>query len=165
MNPRIARRFIVPVALLALLAFAALAVAAGGGVIVKSTRNASLGRTIVVDAKGRTLYRLSGDTAAHLKCTASCLGFWPPLTVPSRKTALRAGPGVHGRLAILRRSNGVLQVTLRGLPLYRFMGDSAKGQAKGQGIKGFGGTWSVVSPSAAAGATPAAPKPSPYPTY
>jgi predicted lipoprotein with Yx(FWY)xxD motif len=84
--------------------------------------------------------------------------------VPSRKTALRAGPGVHGRLAILRRASGVLQVTLRGVPLYRFMGDASNGQAKGQGIKGFGGTWSVVAPNAAAGATPA-PKPSPYPTY
>ena len=48
---------------------------------------------------------------------------------------------MQGHLGILRRSNGTLQVTLRGLPLYRYSKDHAKGDANGEGIESFGGTW------------------------
>jgi len=73
-------------------------------------------------------------------------------------------------LAILRRSNGVLQVTLGGLPLYHYSGDHAKRQANGQNIHSFGGTWHVLSAtsntSPAAPTTPTAPTtPSPTPEY
>lgn len=124
---------------------AAMAIAAGGAVTVSSASNSTLGEKIVVDAQGRTLYVLSGQTTHHLLCKSSaCLKAWPPLTVRSSKTKLKAGPGVHGRLAILRRGNGVLQVTLGGLPLHHYSGDSAKGEANGQGIQSFGGMWHVV---------------------
>jgi len=129
----------------------------------------------VVNSQGRTLYALSPETPSHLLCKSSaCLGFWPPVTVPSRQTKLKAGPDVQGRLGILRRSNGTLQVTLRGLPLYRFFQDHAKGEANGQGIKGFGGTWHAVSASAsspapaAQGAQPvssSSPSPTSTPPY
>jgi predicted lipoprotein with Yx(FWY)xxD motif len=133
---------------------AAMALAAGGAVTVGSASSAKLGE-LAVDAHGRTLYALSPETAGHLLCKSSeCLAAWPPLTVSSRKTKLKAGPGVHGHLGILHRSNGMLQVTLRGLPLYRFSGDRAKGAVNGQGIKSFGGTWHVVSAVAAASTTP-----------
>src|SRR6202035_5215851 len=124
----------------------ALALAAGGGVTVSSATNTKLGKQIVIDAQGRTLYALQPETTHHLLCKSSaCLKFWPPLTVHSNKTKLEAGPGVQGRLATLRRGNGVLQVTLGGLPLYRYSGDSAKGEANGQNIHSFGGTWHVLS--------------------
>ena len=113
---------------------------------VRSAANAKFEEQIVVDAHGRTLYALSPETSHHLLCkSGECLSAWPPLTVPSRKTKLKAGPGVHGQLGILRRGNGMLQVTLRGVPLYRFSGDSAKGAANGEGIKSFGGTWHVLA--------------------
>jgi predicted lipoprotein with Yx(FWY)xxD motif len=135
--------------------FAAMALAAGSSSpVVGSAANAKFEERIVVDARGRTLYALSPETTHRLLCkSAECLSAWPPLTVRSRKTKLTAGPGLHGRLGILRRSNGMLQVTLRGLPLYRFSGDSAKGAANGVGIKSFGGTWHALS--AASSATPA----------
>ena len=147
---------------------AAMALAAGNASTVSSASSSTLGEQIVVDAHGRTLYALSPETTHHLLCKSSeCLKFWPPLTVRSSKAKLLAGPGVHGHLAILRRSNGVLQVTLGGLPLYRYSGDQAKGQATGQGIHSFGGNWHVVSAtSATSPATPTTPtKPStPSPT-
>jgi predicted lipoprotein with Yx(FWY)xxD motif len=122
---------------------------------VKASKNAAVGKTIVVDAKGRTLYRLQGDTTSHLLCTSTaCVGAWPPLTVKSRSTKVRAGNGVNGKLAVFKRPDGKFQVTLRGLPLYRFSGDSAKGQAKGDGITAFGGTWHVVPANAGAAAAP-----------
>lgn len=145
---------VVAVALLA--SFAAMALAAGSATpVVRSAASAKFEEQIVVDAHGRTLYALSPETSRHLLCKSSeCLSAWPPLTVPSRKTKLKAGPGVHGQLAILRRSNGMFQVTLRGLPLYRFSGDSAKGAANGEGIKSFGGTWHVLAAASSATPTP-----------
>ena len=145
---------------------AAMALAAGNTATVDSTSNSTLNKQIVVDAQGRTLYALSPETTHHLLCKSSgCLKFWPPLTVRSSKTKLLAGPGVHGHLAILRRSNGVLQVTLGGLPLYRYSGDQAKSEANGQSIHSFGGTWHVLSATNSTGtATPAKPTtPSPTP--
>src|SRR5262245_39954265 len=151
----------------AILAYAAAlaAVALAAGATVGSASNAQLGERIVVNAQGRTLYTLSGETPSHLKCKSSaCLKFWPPLTVPSRNTKLKAGPGVQGRLALVRRSNGLLQVTLRGVPLYRYSGDHAKGQANGQGIESFGGTWSAATATSGGGAKmPKAPAPGPAP--
>ncbi len=122
----------------------AIAFASAGAPTVRAMHNAKLGR-IVVDAHGRTLYVLSPETTRHLLCkTRECFEVWPPLTVPSRKTMLKKGAGVRGRLTILRRSNGMLQVVLNGMPLYHFAGDSKKGEAKGQHIHSFGGVWHVV---------------------
>jgi predicted lipoprotein with Yx(FWY)xxD motif len=151
-------------------AFAATgALAAAGTVRIDSAANAKLGERVVVNAQGLTLYALSPESTTHLLCTSSqCLAFWPPVTVPSRKTKLKAGSGVQGHLGILRRSNGVLQVALRGLPLYRFAKDHAKGETNGQGIASFGGTWHVVSASASSTAPPSSPpssSPSPPPEY
>jgi predicted lipoprotein with Yx(FWY)xxD motif len=138
---------------------AAIAFAGGTATTIDSASNATLSEQVVVSAQGRTLYALSPETATHLLCKSSeCLKFWPPLTVPSRATKLKAGAGVHGTLGILRRAGGTLQVTLRGMPLYRFAGDRAKGQANGQGIKSFSGTWHAVtassSPSSSAPSAP-----------
>jgi predicted lipoprotein with Yx(FWY)xxD motif len=145
---------LVTVAVIAM--FAAMALAAGSAATVGSASNAKFSEKIVVDAHGRTLYALNPETAHRLLCKSSeCLKVWPPLTVRSSKTKLVAGSGVHGHLGILRRSNGMLQVTLGGLPVYHFSGDSAKGAANGEGIKSFGGTWHVIS-----AATVMAPAPS-----
>jgi predicted lipoprotein with Yx(FWY)xxD motif len=127
----------------ATVALASLALA-GGGPTVKAVHNASVGARIVADRRGRTLYRLAPESAAHLLCRGSCVRTWHPLTVHSRATRLVAGPGVAGRLAVVRRPGGALQVTLRGMPLYRFRGDHAPGQAGGDGRHGKDGEWSVV---------------------
>jgi predicted lipoprotein with Yx(FWY)xxD motif len=156
---------------------AAIAFAGTTAVTIDSASNSKLGEQVLVNAQGRTLYALSPETTSHLLCKSSeCLKFWPPVTVPSRKTKLKAGPGVQGHLAIVRRSNGMLQVTLRGLPLYRFSKDHASGEATGQGIKSFGGTWHAVTASSTTGSTtpspppatpttPTTPAPSPEPPY
>jgi predicted lipoprotein with Yx(FWY)xxD motif len=152
------------VAALALAAsFIASAFAAGSAVTIGSAANSTLGEQVAVNSQGRTLYTLSPETTSHLLCKSSeCLKFWPPLTVRSRTTKLKAGAGVLGRLGILRRSNGMLQVTLRGRPLYRYSGDHAKGQAGGQGIESFGGIWhAVIASSTTSSATPTTPPATP----
>jgi predicted lipoprotein with Yx(FWY)xxD motif len=131
-------------ALAALTATAAVAVAATKPT-VRATKNAAIGKTIVVDAKnGRTLYYLTGDSKGRLCSTAACTGFWPPLTVKSLHTKVVKGAGINGKLAVFKRADGKFQVTLRGKPLYRYAGDSAKGQANGEAIQAFGGTWHAM---------------------
>jgi predicted lipoprotein with Yx(FWY)xxD motif len=146
-------RLLVPAAALAsALALAAIALAARGTFTVSSVHSSSLGEQIVVDSHGQTLYALSPETADHVLCKSKeCLKFWPPLTVSSHKAKLRKGPGVKGKLGLLRRRHGEFQVTLRGMPLYRFAGDHGAGQTNGQGIKSFGGTWSAATASPSSG--------------
>ncbi len=140
------------------LPIAAVAMGSSTATTVASASSSKLGERVVINAQGRTLYALSPETTRHLLCTSGeCLKFWPPLTVPSRRTKLSAGSGVQGRLGILRRRDGLLQVTLRGVPLYRFSHDHAKGEVNGQGVESFGGTWHAVS--AATNPSPAAQTP------
>jgi predicted lipoprotein with Yx(FWY)xxD motif len=114
--------------------------------VVRAATSSSLGEKVVVDVHGRTLYALSPETAHRLLCKShACFARWPPLLVHSATVKLAAGAGVGGRLGVVRRGRGKFQVTLRGLPLYRFVGDKAAGEANGDGVKGFGGTWHALA--------------------
>jgi predicted lipoprotein with Yx(FWY)xxD motif len=145
---------------LALVATGGLAVATGvvakpqAKSVVKSAHNAHQNKQIVVDTHGNTLYRLTGDTPRHLKCTHTlvngldCLTIWKPLTVSSSSTsAIKAGSGVSGTLGLVRRARNSYQVTLRGMPLYTFIRDARKGDVAGEGIRSFGGVWHTVPAS------------------
>jgi predicted lipoprotein with Yx(FWY)xxD motif len=111
---------------------------------VKEAPDRAVHRAIVVDGSGRTVYHLTGESTRHIGCTGSCLRSWLPLRVTSRSTKLVEGRGVAGRLAIFRRPDGALQVTLRGFLLYRFAGDRLAGQALGNGIHRSGGVWALM---------------------
>jgi predicted lipoprotein with Yx(FWY)xxD motif len=145
------------------LSFVAVALATAT-LTISSASNSKLGERVVVNSQGRTLYALSGESKSHQFCTsAECLKFWPPVRVSSKSTKLKAGSGVHGKLGVISRPGGILQVTLRGLPLYRFSGDKAKGDANGQGITFPGGhVWHAVT--AASSASPSTPAMSPSPS-
>lgn len=132
---------------LALTAALALAASAAGAssratVRVGASHSARLHETILVNTGGRTLYHLTPESARHIICTGACAKLWPPLLVPSRGARLLASGGVHGRLSIVRRPGGKLQVALNGLPLYTFARDHRAGDVKGQG---FGGVWFVLA--------------------
>jgi predicted lipoprotein with Yx(FWY)xxD motif len=138
-----------------------------------TVKNTTLGKTIVVDSHGLTVYELSPETTHQLLCTKAkgCFKFWPPVTVASAKPKLTAATGVKGKLGVLHR-NGLFQVTLAGRPLYRFAGDASKrGEASGQGLHGFGGRWHVVAasgpqPTTSTSTTTATATPTtPYPSY
>lgn len=142
------------VAAVAAITVAATALAAGSSLTLSSNASSMLGKPVVVNPQGRTLYKLTPETSKHLLCKSKeCLTNWPPLTVKSAKTKLKAGSGVKGKLGLLHRSNGTLQVTLNGLPLYRYSGDSAKNDVNGEGIESFGGTWHAVRASSSSGTT------------
>lgn len=148
----------VPAALTALVALLAASALGASTLTVRPSPNPALGATIVVNPTGRTLYSLSGESARHLLCKSSeCTRFWPPLTVPSRTTRLKAASGVHGALGLIRRPNGSEQVTLRGKPLYRYSADHAAGQTGGEGIQSFGGTWHAARAASASAPAPSTP--------
>jgi predicted lipoprotein with Yx(FWY)xxD motif len=97
------------------------------------------GRTVLTNAKGFTLYLFAPDTPAKSNCNASCAAYWPPVTGNAV-----AGQGVTGRLGTIKRSDGATQATYNGHPLYTYVGDSAPGQAHGNGLNLNGGLWYVV---------------------
>ncbi len=140
-------------------AVAAVALAKGATApTVGSASNAKLGVVLVVNTQGHTLYALSPETSAHLLCkSAECLSNWPPLTVRSQKVKLKDGAGVQGRLGLVRRGRASFQVTLRGMPLYRFAGDHGRDESNGEGLKLLGGTWHAVTAQSGATAKPTQP--------
>lgn len=121
--------------------------------VVKTASNSTLGSTVLVDAKGLTLYRLSGEHAGKWICTSTaCLQLWHPLTM----RAGAAPSGSVGSLGTVKRPGGMMQVTVKGMPLYTFVQDKSPGDAKGQGIKDVG-IWNAVRSSGTPVSSAAAP--------
>jgi predicted lipoprotein with Yx(FWY)xxD motif len=109
--------------------------------------DAKLGQ-ILVDDKGLTLYLFVADTGTASTCYTSCATIWPPVLTTG---APQAGTGVNASLlGTTTRTDGKVEVTYAGHPLYYFLQDKAPGDTKGQGINGFGGLWWVLGPSGAA---------------
>jgi predicted lipoprotein with Yx(FWY)xxD motif len=128
--------------------------------VVKTAPNATLGATVLVDAQGMTLYRLSGEQHGKFICTSSsCLGVWHPLSASSAATP----SGSVGSLGTVKRPDGSEQVTYKGMPLYTFAQDQKPGDAGGQGIKDVG-TWNAVTTSSKSSSAPAAAAPATTPT-
>jgi predicted lipoprotein with Yx(FWY)xxD motif len=100
------------------------------------------GVTVLADANGRTLYWFAPDAAARSACYGPCAAYWPPVKGPAT-----AGPGVTGTLSVLTRSAGSVQAAYDGHPLYTYVGDSASGQANGNGLNLNGGLWHEVPAS------------------
>src|SRR5437870_8543422 len=105
-----------------------------GSLTVQASNNATLGKTILVNAQGTTLYRYDRDSAGTSNCTGSCATAWPPLTATG---TLTAGSGVTGTLATISRADGSKQVTYNGMPLYTFQQDAKPGDATGDGVNSF----------------------------
>lgn len=97
------------------------------------------GMTVLVNASGRTLYWFAPDTSGKSTCYGSCATYWPPVPGP-----LKAGPGVTGTLSTTTRTDGSVQETYNGHPLYTYVGDSGPGQDNGNNLNLNGGLWHVV---------------------
>ena len=120
--------------------------------LVKTASNPKLGATVLVDARGMTLYHLSAEQNGKFICTSTeCLQAWHPLAVSAGATP----SGSVGSLGTVRRPDGTAQVTYKGMPLYTFAQDNQAGDANGQGIKDVG-TWSAVTTTATGAPTPPA---------
>lgn len=108
------------------------------------TATSSKWGTYLVDSAGDALYMLSSDPPNTSTCTSgACTSVWPPLTTSGTPTG---GGGVTtAELGTITRPGGGTQVTYNHHPLYTFVRDTAPGQTNGEGIKNFGGTWTLIN--------------------
>lgn len=104
------------------------------------------GAKVLTNAKGFVLYSFGPDTKTMSKCTGTCATNWPPVKPGSGMT-------VKSPFATIKRSGGATQLSFLGHPLYTFVGDSAAGQAKGNGVNADGGVWHEALASAGTAAT------------
>lgn len=102
-----------------------------------------MGKT-VQNQDGFVLYRFDkdGNNPAKSNCNDDCEKIWPPaFTKDGEKPTLK---GVDSKLVgTVTRADGSKQLTLKGWPLYTYIGDTKPGQWKGQNV---GGTWFVIEP-------------------
>ena len=158
------RRLRVLLALLAAAAAAAVVAAcsssgtpssSGGGSSTHAAAAGSLktaeigGAMVLTNAKGFTLYSFAPDTSTTSSCNGTCAQNWPPLKGPATAS------GVKGTFGTIKRSDGSTQATFDGHPLYTFVGDTAPGQAKGNGLNAAGGLWHEITTSGSAASAPA----------
>jgi predicted lipoprotein with Yx(FWY)xxD motif len=97
---------------------------------------------VVTDNNGKTLYRFDKDEPSPSKwtCKGACTMTWIPVIVQdSVQTS-----GVEKSLLGTVHRNGLKQLTLAGWPLYRYVGDTAAGEANGQGKDN---AWYAITPS------------------
>ena len=100
------------------------------------------GMKVLANGKGFTLYSFAPDTPTTSKCYGTCAAYWPPVIGSSA-----AGSGLPGKTGTIKRTDGSLQLTYNGHPLYTYVGDSAPGQASGNNLNLNGGLWLVVPAS------------------
>ena len=109
------------------------------------------GATVLTNANGFTLYSFAPDTPTKSNCNGACAQNWPPLKGPATAS------GVTGTFGTIKRSDGSVQATFDGHPLYTFAGDTAAGQAKGNGLNVNGGLWHEITTSGTAAAGSSSP--------
>jgi predicted lipoprotein with Yx(FWY)xxD motif len=107
------------------------------------------GATVLTSTKGFTLYSFAPDTPTKSNCNGTCAQNWPPVKGPATAS------GVKGTFGTIKRSDGSTQATFDGHPLYTFVGDTAPGQAKGNGLNVAGGLWHEITTSGTAAPAPA----------
>ena len=102
-----------------------------------STSNGILVAGPVALNPGFTLYVFDNDlgTPGNSSCNAACAMNWPPLLIDDGVAS-----GVND-LGIITRSDGSVQATHDGRPLYYYSGDNAPGDTNGEGV---GGVWHSV---------------------
>jgi len=98
------------------------------------------GKTIIVDAKGDTVYIFTPDgmNASKSTCMGTCAAMWPAVESDSAPTL----QGVTAKTGTITGTDGKMQVTVAGMPIYFFAHDTAPGQVNGQGVNGV---WYVLS--------------------
>ncbi|HEV2238601.1 MAG TPA: hypothetical protein VGR57_18225 [Ktedonobacterales bacterium] len=127
-----------------------------GGVTIKTHSATVSGSTknVLTDGNGKTLYYFDPDTTTSATCSGACSNTWPALAAGS------GAPGVEGvlpgTLSLVDSANGK-QVTYNGHPLYTYSGDTAAGQANGDGI---GGKWHAATPDTPQNTNKSVPPPS-----
>jgi predicted lipoprotein with Yx(FWY)xxD motif len=118
---------------------------ASASTVTIMTQSTSKG-TVLATAQGRTIYWFAVDTPTTSNCSGSCATFWPPVI---GKPAAASGASLPKTFGTITRSDGQIQATYDGHPLYTYMGDTASGQVSGNGLNVSGGLWWAMTPGGA----------------
>lgn len=106
---------------------------------------------LLINQSSRSLYVLSVEKGAHVKCSShTCLSIWPPMLVKKSVMSISLGAKVKGKIGFIARSTTMKQVTFNSYPLYTYSGDKGSKETHGQGIAADGGTWHLVRATATA---------------
>jgi predicted lipoprotein with Yx(FWY)xxD motif len=89
-------------------------------------------RDVLVDQNGCALYLNTSDTPERTDVSNDQERTWIPITAPIQVT----GELDQSKVGTFTRPDGERQATYNGHQLYRFAGDRAPGEAKGQGVDG-----------------------------
>jgi predicted lipoprotein with Yx(FWY)xxD motif len=113
---------------------------------------------VIENEAGFVLYRFDGDAnnPAKSNCNGDCAEVWKPALTNDGKPTLK---GVDSKvLGTVTRADGTKQLTVKGWPLYTYLGDKKAGSWKGQNVSG---KWFVIKPDGAKNLTclPAISKP------
>ena len=133
---------------LVLIAIAALAVTATAQAAPRGTaqvlvRSSQYGK-VLFTGRGQALYAFGADKGTKSNCYRACAKAWPPLLTTGKPVA---GTGVdHMLLGTTKRTDGTVQVTYMGHPLYTYSGDSV-GHVGCQHAIANGGLWLVLDPN------------------
>jgi predicted lipoprotein with Yx(FWY)xxD motif len=101
---------------------------------------------VVENEDGFVLYRFDGDghDPAKSNCNGDCAKIWPPaLTNDGKPTLKGVSASVVGTVT---RADGTKQLTIKGWPVYHYIGDKKPGQWLGQNVSG---KWFVIKPDGA----------------
>jgi predicted lipoprotein with Yx(FWY)xxD motif len=113
----------------------------GGEAVAVSLGTAAGVGKVLVDPEGMTLYYFQKDKKGSgvSKCEGACAEAWPPLLAAGESGAMS---GVDSSmLGTIERSDGTMQVTYAGWPLYTFVEDMKPGEDNGTDSKAFGASW------------------------
>jgi predicted lipoprotein with Yx(FWY)xxD motif len=117
--------------------------AAAAGAALNTATNAKVGKPIVVDGSGMTVYMFQPNgTSKTSTVPAGVKANWPAVKASGTPTA---GTGLdQSKLTVNMQADGTNQLAYAGHLLYTFVGDKAAGDANGQGL---GSVWFVLSPA------------------
>ena len=116
----------------------------GAAAVITASTAGDLGK-LIVDSKGMTLYDFHKDKGGKSACYGACAKGWPPLLTEGKP---QAGEGaMASKLGMVERTDGTMQATYAGHPLYTFVEDKKPGEANGNDVSAFGAQWYALQPS------------------
>ena len=99
------------------------------------TAESSMG-PVLTDSKGMTLYIFDKDSDGKSACYGKCATNWPPLLAEDDAKA-------EDDFGLAQRSDGQMQWTYYGKPLYLWIKDTKPGDTAGDGVNDV---WHVAKP-------------------
>ena len=94
------------------------------------------GIVFMMNEQHMSLYTYDRDQPGVSTCYDGCAEAWPP-------ALLEAGTPMPENYGLIPRRDGTMQIAYKNRPLYRYAGDSAIGDTRGDGV---GDVWRLARP-------------------